>query len=531
MFLIGGVVDSATIMFLVTLVVFLVGLIGFWLVPRVLSRTSVGHFLQNKWRFLEECFHGHQLYKIPRFNQQMQENQVYRKVFVYLNSLPSAEDSDFVNLLSGNSKPNEINLVIDAAHDQMFSDTYLGSRILWKFEKDCLVLKMRKKEKRRILSSYLQHIHNVAEEIEKTTKQTRLYINAENQPEKNGRWISVPFTHPATIDTAVLDSDLKNKMKSDLESFLKSEQYYHRLGRVWKRSYLLYGPSGTGKSSFIAGMAKFLRYDIYDVDLSKVANDSDLKLLLLQTTSKSMIVVEDLDRYLVEKSTAVNLSGILNFMDGIISSCGEERVMVFTVSSKDQIDPTVLRPGRIDVHVQFPLCDFPAFKTLANSHLGIKEHKLFPQVEEIFQTGASLSPAEIGEIMIFNRGSPTRALKTVINALKSNNDTKVTTVPSSKITEEPVRLTHSVSVGGALGVPSGLIGHGGSSGLPPRLMYSGSARTVDESRDSGFFRRDSVPTVKEFRKLYGLLKTKNSKKEFLDLDRSEKENSRHEIIL
>ncbi|KAI3508097.1 hypothetical protein L1887_23098 [Cichorium endivia] len=534
-----GVVGSTVSMFLVNLAVFVVAIIGFWLIHRILSRTLLGHYLQKKWRVLEEFFHGHQFYKIPRFNQHMQENQVYRKVFTYLNSLPSAEDSDFVNLFSGDNKPNEINLVINAAH-QMFSDTYLGSRIFWKFEKDCLVLKMRKKEKRRILSSYLQHIHNVTDEIEQKTKRIRIHINAEKEPEKNGRWTSVPFTHPATIDTAVLDSDLKNKMKSDLESFLKSEQYYHRLGRVWKRSYLLYGPSGTGKSSFIAGMAKFLCYDIYDVDLSKVANDSDLKLLLLQTTRRSMIVVEDLDRYLVDKSTTVNLSGILNFMDGIISSCGEERVMVFTVSNKEKIDPTVLRPGRIDVHVQFPLCDFPAFKTLANSHLGIKEHKLFPQVEEIFQTGASLSQAEIGEIMIFNRGSPTRALKTVITALKSNSDTRVTlsaskSVPTVSETkkEEPLRLTHSVSVGGALGVPSGLIGHGGPAGLPvpTRLMHSGSARTVEESRESRLFHRERIPTIKEFKKFYGLLKTKNNKKEFMDFDGSEKENSRHDIML
>ncbi|MFS7929838.1 putative AAA+ ATPase domain, ATPase, AAA-type, core, AAA-type ATPase domain-containing protein [Helianthus anomalus] len=497
-------------MILTTLVVFVMFIIGFWLIPRVLSRTAVGHLLQNKWKDLEECCHQHQIYKIPKFNQQMQENQVYRKVLIYLNSLPSAEDSDLVNLLSGNNKPNEINLIIDSAN-QKFSDTYLGSRIFWTFETDCLLLKIRRKEKRRILSSYLQHIHNVTEQ---KTQQIQLHINAMSSPE-NRRWITVPFSHPATIDTSVIDSDLKNKIKSDLESFLKSEQYYHRLGRVWKRSYLLYGPSGTGKSSFIAGMAKFLRYDIYDVDLSKVSDDSDLKLLLLQTTRRSVIVVEDLDRYLVEK---VKISGILNFMDGLVSSCGEERVMVFTVSNKEQVDPTVLRPGRIDVHVQFPLCDFPAFKTLASSHLGLKEHKLFPQVEEIFQSGASLSPAEIGEIMMFNRGSPTRAIKTVITALKSNTNTDAKPVSVSK--EEPLRLTHSVSVGGALGVPSGLLGHGG---LPPRLMYSGSARTVEESRGTRSFRGDSIPTVKEFKKLYGLLKPKH-KKEFVD-----DENSRHEI--
>jgi hypothetical protein len=67
--------------------------------------------------------------------------------------------------------------------------------------------------------------------------------------------------------------DLKNKVKSNLESFLKAKQYYHRLGHVWKRS-------------FVMAMANFIYYDVFDIDLSKVMNDSDLNFLLLQTTSK-----------------------------------------------------------------------------------------------------------------------------------------------------------------------------------------------------------------------------------------------------
>ncbi|KHN19527.1 Mitochondrial chaperone BCS1 [Glycine soja] len=211
-----------------------------------------------------------------------------------------------------------------------------------------------------------------------------------------------------------MDAELKNKVKSDLDQFLKSKQYYHRLGRVWKRSYLLYGAPGTGKSSFVAAMAKFLCYDVYDVDVSKFTDGADWKVMLMQTTAKSLIVIEDLDRLLTEKSKSntTSLSSVLNFMDGIVSCCGEERVMVFTMNeTKEEVDQAVLRPGRIDVHIHFPLCDFSTFKILASSYLGLKEHKLFPQVEEVFQTGARLSPAELGEIMISNRNSPTRALK------------------------------------------------------------------------------------------------------------------------
>jgi SpoVK/Ycf46/Vps4 family AAA+-type ATPase len=47
-----------------------------------------------------------------------------------------------------------------------------------------------------------------------------------------------------------MDPDLKALVRADLESFLKGRAYYHRLGRIWRRSYLLYGAPGTGKSTF-----------------------------------------------------------------------------------------------------------------------------------------------------------------------------------------------------------------------------------------------------------------------------------------
>jgi hypothetical protein len=67
-------------------------------------------------------------------------------------------------------------------------------------------------------------------------------------------------------------------------------------------------------------------------------DDSNLNFVLLQMTSKSIIVLEDLDCFLTEKSTTVSLF--------------------------------------VDVHIHFPLCDFLAFKTLVNSYLGLKDHKL-----------------------------------------------------------------------------------------------------------------------------------------------------------
>ncbi|XP_052171421.1 AAA-ATPase At2g46620-like [Diospyros lotus] len=452
---------------------------SFFLLRLFLYRTALIYLFKNWAHWVEDRLHVHQFFKVPQLNDNFQENQFYGKVYTYLNSLASIEDSDFTNLFAG-KKSNDILLCLD--DNQTVHDEFLGARVSWKNEvtggRRSLVLRIKKKDKRRILRPYLQHLHTVSDEIQQRRRELRLYMNTQPDDRTNGRWRSVPFTHPSTFDTVALDSDLKNKVRSDLESFLKSEQYYHRLGRVWKRSYLLYGPSGTGKSSFVAAMAKFLSYDVYDIDLSRVSDDSDLKMLLLQTKNKSLIVLEDLDRFMGEKSTAVSMSGVLNFMDGIVSSCcGDERVMLFTMNSKDHIDPAILRPGRIDVHIHFPFCNFNSFKSLANCYLGLKDHKLFPQVEEVFQSGATLSPAEIGEIMIAHRGSPSRALKSVITALQTNAETRA------------------------------------AKNVGRRLSETASSRaSADNPGESGRFKDSGIPPVKELRKLYGLLRLKSCNK-------------------
>ncbi|KAL0379359.1 UNVERIFIED_CONTAM: AAA-ATPase [Sesamum angustifolium] len=441
-----------------------------------LHRTALIHVVRKWADWLDDRLHVHQHFKVPEFNDStLQENHFYRRVSLYLNSLlPALEDSDFTNLLAGN-KPNDILL---SPHDhQVIRDTFLGARVSWlnNIQRDhtnqvvsrSFLLRFKIKDKRRILEPYFQHIHSVSDDIEHR-KELRIHYNY-----SNAKWKSVPFNHPATFDSLVIDPDLKTKIQSELETFLDSKQYYKQLGRVWKRSYLLYGPSGTGKSSFIAAVANFVEYDVYY--LNSQVDEADLSALLLQTSCKCLIVVEDLDRYVSGKSRArISSSGLLNFMDGILNFQGE-RIMIFTTNCKDGIDLALLRPGRIDVHIYFPMCDFNSFKSLASNYLGVKEHKLFPQVEEIFQSGATMSQAEISELMLVNRSSPSRALKSVISALQLSGRNAGKVVPM--VCESEV------------------------SPPTPRSMAEDAGGTAW---------KETMP--KEIRKLYGLLRLKSCKR-------------------
>lgn len=95
----------------------------------------------------------------------------------------------------------------------------------------------------------------------------------------------------------------------------------------------------------------------------------------------------------------ITLSGLLNFIDGLWSSCGDERIIVFTTNHKDRLDSALLRPGRMDVHIEMSYCTFSGFRTLAYNYLKIGEHELFREIEELLLK-VQATPAEIaGELM------------------------------------------------------------------------------------------------------------------------------------
>lgn len=449
---------------------------GLLLLRLTLSLPSIIHLLRRCWRHLDDLTQSHQTFTIPQtYSDGHQLNPLYAKSLAYLSSLPSLEDSDRAHILSTGRKPNDFLLHVTPGH--VILDSFRGARLSWTLSDGCFELRLRRQDRPRVLRPYLQQLEAVADEIEFRKREVRLFTSCCNST--SGVWKSVPFNHPSNFDTVVMDPELKSRVRSDLESFLKGRNYYARLGRVWKRSYLLYGPPGTGKSTFVAAMAKFLRYDIYNLDLTTTSHEI-LYSLLQQTTPKSVILVEDLDRYLSRKREEASL--VLNFMDGVLSCCGEERVMVFTMSSgKEAVDPALLRPGRLDVHIYFPLCDFAGFKILASSYLGLRDHKLYPQVEERFQSGGKLSPAEVGEIMIANRGSPSRAIKRVIGALNESSSLMSRTSSSSSSSSSVMKAERGVEFDGG----------GGRGGL-------GMGKDV---------------TVREFRKLYGLIKRNGSKRE------------------
>ncbi|XP_019177219.1 PREDICTED: AAA-ATPase ASD, mitochondrial-like [Ipomoea nil] len=322
-------------------------------------------------------------------------------------------------------------------------------------EKRYFQLKFHRKNRDIITRSYLKHVLDEGEAMAVRERKRKLYTNNKSDHWhgwRSTKWSHVIFKHPSTFKTLAMEPTRKQEIMDELLNFSKSKDYYTKIGKAWKRGYLLYGPPGTGKSSMIVAMANLLNYDVYDLELTAVKDNSDLRKLLIETSDKSIIVIEDIDCSLdltgqrekkeeekdkekeekdpikkdllkeieKKKGSEVTLSGLLNVIDGLWSAIGEERIIVFTTNYPEKLDPALVRRGRMDNRIELSYCCFEAFKVLVNNYLDVESHQLFPEIKRLLGE-TKITPADVAESLMPKsaREEADTCLKRLIKSLEA----------------------------------------------------------------------------------------------------------------
>ncbi|KAI3404567.2 BCS1 [Candida oxycetoniae] len=170
-----------------------------------------------------------------------------------------------------------------------------------------------------------------------------------------------PFGQPKSkrlLGSVILDDGIAESVEKDVKDFLSSGEWYHQRGIPYRRGYLLYGPPGSGKTSFIQALAGELDYNICILNLSENnLTDDRLNHLMNNIPSRSILLLEDVDAAFNKReqsneqgfTSGVTFSGLLNALDGVASA--EECITFMTTNHPERLDPALLRPGRVDFKV------------------------------------------------------------------------------------------------------------------------------------------------------------------------------------
>ncbi|KAL9397061.1 hypothetical protein Peur_011314 [Populus x canadensis] len=101
--------------------------------------------------------------------------------------------------------------------------------------------------------------------------------------------------HPTAFDSLAMETEKKERRDYERPYQIKGKTIMQKSARPGSRELTFYSPPGTGKSTMISAMANFLDYNVHDFELTTVKDSNELKKVLIETTGKSTIVVEDID--------------------------------------------------------------------------------------------------------------------------------------------------------------------------------------------------------------------------------------------
>ena len=244
------------------------------------------------------------------------------------------------------------------------------------------------------------------------------------------------FTTNRTFSNVFFEE--RDHVRERVNFFLTRRDWYDAKGIPYTLGFLFHGPPGVGKTSSIKAIANEGKRHILNVQLSEIKTKAQLHHLFfndeihvfngVQTEkytipiSERLYVIEDIDamgdtvlrrewkKPVVikaptgdpfmdrekEEKDVIDLSFILNLLDGTLEANG--RILAITTNFPERIDRALIRPGRIDMIVNFKKCNLAVLQEMVRSFYDSDT------VVSDESLNYKWSPAEVNQILFRNFG-------------------------------------------------------------------------------------------------------------------------------
>lgn len=104
----------------------------------------------------------------------------------------------------------------------------------------------------------------------------------------------------------------------------------------------------------------------------------------------------------------IDLAFLLNLLDGTLESSG--RIVVFTSNYPERFDKALIRPGRIDMIIEFKKCSSKIVREMIMGFYDLEELEWnHPELD------GKWSPAEVNQILFRNFEDPAQAMREIVD--------------------------------------------------------------------------------------------------------------------
>ncbi len=191
-------------------------------------------------------------------------------------------------------------------------------------------------------------------------------MEALNTPEKEeipisvwmeGSWFRCMTKAKRGMRSVAMDPAMKERVVQDITAWRAREEWYTSRGLPYRRSFLLEGEPGTGKTSLAFALATQFECPLYVLNVGSLKNDAELIAAFNSMKRNGLLLIEDIDAAQSARDMEGNesgrkhitLSALLNVIDGLLCPVG--LLLVMTTNYPQRLDPALLRPGRVDMRL------------------------------------------------------------------------------------------------------------------------------------------------------------------------------------
>ena len=256
-----------------------------------------------------------------------------------------------------------------------------------KAKKHCITLFSRKNETTiSVLEQFIQDIikeYRFSKEYVPVQEPSLFFYEGAECECEIMHYSEIPFRSNRTFDNVFFEE--KKEFVEKLDFFLNNEEWYKKKGIPHHLGILLYGVPGCGKTSIIKSIIQHTQRHAIIIPFQRIKTNKELEYLFLKQEicakrvpiSQRIYVFEDIDcmsDVLLERDLdeedfesiaskkkddesscssnddPICLSSFLNILDGLLEIPG--RIIIFTSNHPEKLDKALLRPGRMDIHLE-----------------------------------------------------------------------------------------------------------------------------------------------------------------------------------
>jgi hypothetical protein len=231
------------------------------------------------------------------------------------------------------------------------------------------------------------------------------------------------------------------KAKKRVDFFLNNPEWYRVKGIPYTLGILLHGVPGCGKTSFIKGLARDTGRHVVNVKLNEATTVRQINNLFYSPRisvigegmtsaydipmDKRIIVMEDVDclsnvisrdihdvagtNGTTNHTEGINLSILLNILDGVLETPG--RIVIMTTNAPEKLDAALIRPGRIDISLEFNKCTADDIMDMVAGLGGVVVDRDYYRDRLV---AGAWTPAEVTKVLFENIDNPIVALESFV---------------------------------------------------------------------------------------------------------------------